>query len=1214
MNSNKETLRFSEKSFKWKVGSLVITLLFIMLFSFFHSIYNYKLQSGKVHGHIQDEIIATGLLTVIQLNAEFRGIGLRVLSEETHAEPILKLLEKKRLDLITAVNELSHYSQGSELQKPLAQIKNKIQTVSNGDVLGGMFTASEWMDYNNALIESEIDLVSFVLEPEGDQGWIEFFLALQRDVSYFIHYAGLERAYISSNINISDDVFYSRDLFVSQSDLEFYESRYDLYRQKIEDVKLIKNIPVSIKNDIDKFLDLYNGEYKGYRAKLISSNFKGEDVSKWWSLATQLIDSAKQVSQKASDEISINHIASLSYSIDKKLYILIAEFFIVLVLFVVIVGWLAALLLKAVRDLKEEAERSQKYAYAIDSSPLGILIADPEGNVEFANKSYLNDMLIGKGAVPKHLNELSFNSEELGQLQQYFEIQSVWNGEIKYDSDENQSTYDVLSAPIYETETGSFIGNSIIFNDVSEQKQLQSAILSYQASLESKVQERTRELEVSEARTRAIVDMAVNAIITIDRRGRIGSLNKAAEQMFGYQPEELIGKNIATLMPEPYSSEHDNYLMRYQQQGKPFVIGSIREVEALRRNGEIFPISLSVSEVKSGDEHFFVGMVNDISERKAFEESLRIAKETAERVSQIKSSFLANMSHELRTPMNGVIGMTEVVLETDLNDDQRKHLKIALDSAKSLLSILNEVLDLAKLEDGRMTLSRIDFSLPSLLSESLNALRFSAENKGLEFSVECSPNLADWFNGDSMRIRQVLINLVGNAVKFTSQGFIKISVLPVSPNRVRFEVADSGIGIAADRLDQIFESFAQADDGISRRYGGSGLGTTISKQLVELMGGDIYVESTQGKGSIFSFELPLRPVNPDIDAVTTHDSAEQPDDSSHDQLNILVAEDQLTNQELVKIRLEGKGHTVTVVEDGIQAVEAVKAGDYDLVLMDGHMPHLDGYDATKAIRQYERESNISATPVVALTASVMQQDRQRCYESGMNGFVGKPINFDELFETIAEVIDTHKSTVPSTNLSPELADVDFDAGLSIWQGAEDVYHNALLKFSNNLESELEGLKEAVSNNDIPQIKHVAHTLKGAASNLKLLKVTELSKQVELAVALDDVDPTKLHALVAQLFDAAHALGSVLVQGVLCADDEVETRVDIKDPQAILVVLKEMEFEISNGQARPETLMTLNQQLSSAELARLKESLDTFDFEAAADAVRELIDSIETVVE
>ena len=413
---------------------------------------------------------------------------------------------------------------------------------------------------------------------------------------------------------------------------------------------------------------------------------------------------------------------------------------------------------------------------------------------------------------------------------------------------------------------------------------------------------------------------------------------------------------------------------------------------------------------EAGNALRLVGSHTDITEPKLAAESLYRAKEAAEAASRSKGEFLANMSHEIRTPMTGVLGMIDLTLSSELNATQRKYLETARSSADSLLALLNDILDLSKIEAGRLDLLPEVYSLSECVGDALQVFAVPAKRKGLRLTCEISPELPDALVGDPLRVRQVLINVLGNAVKFTDAGAVSVAVKkmvePGRPDKIQFEVEDTGIGIAPDKQLLVFDPFQQADGSSTRRHFGTGLGLTISARLAKLMGGRIGLRSELGRGSTFTFAVPLMAANAGSRPVarrrtagglhTAHEPLVRP-------LRILLAEDNEVNQKLISVLLRRDGHHVTTVSDGLEAVEALRqGGEFDVILMDVQMPVMDGFAATAAIREVEKQGG-RHTSIVALTAHAMKGDEEKCLAAGMDAYLSKPILLPVLRGTLGAV-------------------------------------------------------------------------------------------------------------------------------------------------------------------------------------------------------------------
>ena len=508
----------------------------------------------------------------------------------------------------------------------------------------------------------------------------------------------------------------------------------------------------------------------------------------------------------------------------------------------------------------------------------------------------------------------------------------------------------------------------------------------------------THTLEQEHARLSALLSAMEFGVLFLNPSDRVIYANPAFRQLW-HIPEglDLHGRGVLSVLEmadilQADPQEVSQTLREHERQSEFTLIGK-RTVTA-----RSYPVSMEDGQL-IGRLWTFV----DVTQSRLGAQQLMAAKEAAEAASAAKAAFLATMSHEIRTPMNGIIGMSALALDTELTEEQREYLSWVHSSAESLLAILNDILDFSKIEAGRLDLEQVPFDLRSLIRQTIGLFSAQAASKQLGLIADIQENLPDLVTGDPLRLRQILTNLLSNALKFTSNGSVSLCVThqeDVDPGRIglHFFVTDTGVGIPRDKQDMIFTPFSQADSTITRRFGGTGLGLAIAHRLVGMMDGHIWVESMEGKGSVFHFIVRLG---------LSHMPAQQ---AQHDEVihragaRILVAEDTPVNQRLAQALLGKRGYDVTLADDGRKAISLFQAQRFDLVLMDMQMPNVDGLEATRAIREWERGNRKSRIPIIAMTANAMEADRERCLEAGMDDFIAKPFNANEMLAVVARHI------------------------------------------------------------------------------------------------------------------------------------------------------------------------------------------------------------------
>ena len=534
------------------------------------------------------------------------------------------------------------------------------------------------------------------------------------------------------------------------------------------------------------------------------------------------------------------------------------------------------------------------------------------------------------------------------------------------------------------------------------------------------------------------------------------------------------------------------------------------EHKVLERTQELERSNKELLEAKHLAEASTQQLQNTLEESEKLWHEAEYARKDAERYAEkaqqaniAKSDFLANMSHELRTPLNGIIGMTHFTLESQLTPEQRKQLNTIDFSAKTLLSLLNDILDVSKVEAGKLILENRTFNLHKLIDNTIDTHMINAREKGIKLISSITNDVPIYLSGDSERLRQVIVNMLGNAIKFTNKGEVELHVALKERQKnsisLHFSVRDTGIGIAKDKLATIFEPFTQADNSTTRQYGGTGLGTTISRQIVELMDGRIWVESELGKGSTFHFIVVLKASSEqDIEKNRDHNVHDTVSDTEIPPLNILVAEDNEVNQQVIQLALTRLGHQMTLAKNGRIALELWRKSRFDLILMDVQMPEMDGLTATKQIRSEESGNN--HTPIIAVTANAMVSDRDQCLDAGMDDYITKPINIEQLQQTISRII-TNSTTASDDKIKTEPVTTqelcDLEPLRTLTQGNDEQFKNLIQIFINNFETSFADLKLAIHKNSAEQVKFIAHKIKGSAGQLKATAMSELSFELEV---------------------------------------------------------------------------------------------------------------------
>jgi len=697
-------------------------------------------------------------------------------------------------------------------------------------------------------------------------------------------------------------------------------------------------------------------------------------------------------------------------------------------------------------------------------------------------------------------------------------------------------------------------------------------------------------------------------------------VSDAIESMTGYPAADFLSDPPRRLFGELI---HPDDLPAFQQgarnavqQRRAFTL----EYRIIHRDGSIhwFWGNGNVVLGPTGEVELLDGVVLDISNRRLMEQDLRVAKERAEQAAAARAAFLANMSHEIRTPMNSILGFTDVLLHGELTPVQRRHLDTVRNAGRSLLRLLNAILDTAKLDKGAVELELHDFSLLALTDELSSTMGNAAKAKGLSMSLHYDPALPNWIHGDELRVRQVLTNLLDNAIKFTSQGSVTLAVSSEKEGErrmVHFAISDTGIGIAPDRMAAIFEPFVQADASMNRRFGGTGLGTTICKQLVELMGGRLWAESSQGQGSTFHVMLPLLAARDEAVRSALAPTLLPP-------MHLLAADDVPQNLEVLMLLLAKLGHTVTGASDGAMAAQLASEAQFDAILMDVQMPGMDGLEATRRIRADEAANGRKRIPVIAMTASVLERDRDATREAGMDGFTTKPVDVAVLTQELARVLGMPAGTpqlAPSPATAPARGQVlNADKGLARWAGQREAYQRALRRFAHDHEGAEKELRSAFAGGQHAACAALAHRLRGAAANLGMEQLADALWRLEGGLQAQDS-----RAALPELLDqATQRLSDALA--AVWAQDDVRSEATAKstagrvtapaaplDVEQVRALGSAMMQSLERGSFDQQQLAALSAVLRGCideeRLQALRRALDDFDFTAASNALQALLD-------
>ncbi len=752
----------------------------------------------------------------------------------------------------------------------------------------------------------------------------------------------------------------------------------------------------------------------------------------------------------------------------------------------------------------------QRHQFVVQNLSEGIILTDLDGRITFVNKrmevltGYTSKEMIGQIAYelfvsPEQRNILKKNitDRKEGKSNDYI-IEHIHKSGVKWMGR-------IIASP-YKNSNGKIIGTMGAVTDITAQQLAEI---------------RVRESEIM---LRKIIDASLDAIINIDEEGNIIAWSDQASKIFGYTREETIGKKMGEfIVPPQHREAHDRGMKHFLKTGEGPVLNKRIEITGYDKSGREFPIELSISPIKMDGKYFFSGFIRDITDRKEAEQELISAKQAAEQAQLAEQQFLANMSHEIRTPMNAVIGMTHLLYETDPTEAQKEYLDSLRFSADSLMGIISNILDLSKIEANELEFEKRTFNLLELLKSIQQTFQFKVREKPISVVLDVDSKIKNHLIGDSVRLNQILTNLLGNASKFTNRGTIGVKAKLVAATGgqyiIQFQVHDTGIGIEKDNIDKIFENFKQADVKITRKFGGTGLGLTIVKQLVELQGGSIEVESSKGKGSTFNIILPFKDSGVLQTEVSIKEDSELQISETLKATNLLVVEDNPMNQKLIIRILELWGCQFEIASSGFIALEKTKEKKYDIILMDIHMPEMDGCETTEKIRSNSDNRNQNTT-IIALTAAALLDEKNRALESGMNDFLTKPFSPKQLKMHLGKWLNMEMEDTPNNSNTQfpqnEILKVDFTYLLGSCQGDHGFVKEMIEIFLKEIPLAMTQLEEELEKKNWTKISEVAHRIKTSYMMVGLNIQKEIALEIEKSIKTNDFEEKEIHAKIRKL--------------------------------------------------------------------------------------------------